>query len=94
MSPLFLFFTKYNLGFHLKTLISKFSRDETLTLVFKMLQEAPRNPSNSKTREIKYKGKSKRGRKTRSVHLVTSLTHVNLQGDVIHKQDSKYKGAP
>jgi hypothetical protein len=55
MSPLLLLFNKYNLGFHLKTLISKSPRDETLTLVFKMLQEAPRNPSDSKTREIKYK---------------------------------------
>jgi hypothetical protein len=36
---LFFFFNKYNLGFHLKTLISKSPRDETLTLVFKMLQE-------------------------------------------------------
>jgi hypothetical protein len=61
MSLLFLF-NKYNLGFHLKTLISKSPRDETLTLVFKMLQEAPRNPSNSKTREIKYKRRPKRER--------------------------------
>jgi len=33
-----LHFTKYNVRFYLKTLISKYPRDETLTLVFKMIR--------------------------------------------------------
>jgi hypothetical protein len=55
MSSLLLLFNKYNLGFHHKNLISKSPRDDTLTLVFKMLQEAPINPNDSKTRKIKSK---------------------------------------
>jgi hypothetical protein len=69
-SPLLLLFPNYNLGFHLKTLISKSPRDENLTLVFKMLQEALGNLSNSKTKEIKYQRGSKIERKTSSLLLV------------------------
>jgi hypothetical protein len=61
-SPL-LHFNKYNLGVHLKTLISKPPRDESVTLVFNMLQESPRNHN-----------KSKRKRKTSMLLLVISLT--------------------
>jgi hypothetical protein len=36
MSPLLLYFNKYNLGFNHKILAPLSPRDETLTLVFKM----------------------------------------------------------
>jgi hypothetical protein len=77
MSPLLLHFNKYNLGFHLKTLISKSPRDETLTLVFKMLQEAQETLVTLKReREIKYKKKiqEREREKTSVLLLITSLT--------------------
>jgi hypothetical protein len=60
---LLLHFNKYNLEFHLKTLISESSRDETLTLVFKMLQQAQETPTTPREREIKYIRRSKRDEK-------------------------------
>jgi hypothetical protein len=48
---LLLFFTKYNLGFHLKTPISKSPSDETLTIDFKMLQEEQETLVTPKERE-------------------------------------------
>jgi hypothetical protein len=50
MFPL-LHFSEYKLGFHLKTLISKSPRDETLTLVFKMLQQAQETLATPRERE-------------------------------------------
>lgn len=71
LSPLLLHLNKYNLVFYLTTLISKFPKEKTMTLVLKMLQEAPRNPSNCNTVEIKYKRKSTRKKKKTSLLLVT-----------------------
>jgi hypothetical protein len=48
---LFFFFPTYNLGFHLRTLMSKSPRDETLTLVFKILQEAQETLVTPRERE-------------------------------------------
>jgi hypothetical protein len=47
--------------------------DETLTLVFKILPESPRNPTNSKKRGINYKRRRTGEGKTISLLLVTYL---------------------
>jgi hypothetical protein len=60
MSLLLLHFNKYNLGFHLKTIISKYLGDGTLNIVFNKRQEAPRNPSDSKMRDKVQKKNHKR----------------------------------
>jgi hypothetical protein len=80
MSPLLLLFNKYNLGFHLKTLISKSPRDETLTLVFKMLQEAQETletPERERERSSRER-RSRRERRSSVLLLITSL-HKNEQ---------------
>jgi hypothetical protein len=51
MSPLLLHFNKKNLGFHLKTLVSKSSRDETLALFFNILQQAQETIVTPRERE-------------------------------------------
>lgn len=46
-----LLFTKYNLRLHIKTIISKSPRDETLTLAFKMLQQVQETIATPRERE-------------------------------------------
>jgi len=71
---------KYNLGFHLKTLISKSPSDETLTLVFKMLQKTQETlvTPSEREQEIKYIRRSKREKRSGVLLLITSL-HKNEQ---------------